>query len=77
MGRPVYPHELNDSDFSWLINSFRENHPNYAVVESSCLPVVLIQEGTKKEVTTDDEVPSIHAGMSDDDIPESDVAGRK
>ena len=42
MGRPVYPYELSDPDFSWLITTFRENHPSYQVVEEGCLPIVLI-----------------------------------
>lgn len=42
MARAIYQHELTDPDFSWLINNFRENRGNVLVVESSCLPVVLI-----------------------------------
>ena len=44
MGRPVYPHELADSDFSWLINSYRENNPQAVLIESSCLPLILIKD---------------------------------
>jgi hypothetical protein len=44
MGRPIYPHELGDPDFSWLISSFREHHPEYIFVESTCLPVVFIHD---------------------------------
>ena len=45
MGRPIYPHELSDPDFSWLISSFKESHPNYQSVEIGLLPIVLIQNG--------------------------------
>jgi hypothetical protein len=44
MGRPIYSHELEDNDFKWLINSFKERRPNYVCVEASCLPVVLIEQ---------------------------------
>ena len=42
MGRPVYPYELGDPDFTWLISNFRDNNPEYSVVEDTCLPVVFI-----------------------------------
>jgi hypothetical protein len=42
MARAIYPHELSDTDFTWLINSFVEAHPEYRVFECGCLPVVLI-----------------------------------
>ena len=42
MVRPIYAHEMCDPDFSWLLNTFKENHPEYVAVESSCLPIVLV-----------------------------------
>ena len=51
MGRPVYPHELVDPDFSWLISSFQENNPEYSSIESSVLPVVFIKDDTEFEQT--------------------------
>jgi hypothetical protein len=42
MGRPLYPYELGDPDFSWLLMSFQENNPDWIMVESTSLPVVLI-----------------------------------
>jgi hypothetical protein len=42
MARPVYPHELVDPDFQWLVNTYKESHPEAVTVDSSCLPVVLI-----------------------------------
>ena len=42
MVRPIYAHEMCDPDFSWLISTFKENHPEYVAVESSCLPIVLV-----------------------------------
>jgi len=49
MGRPVYPHELNDPDINWLISNYKELHPSCLVMESGMLPVVLI--GAKVEET--------------------------
>ncbi len=45
MARAMYPHELGDTDFSWLLSVFLESHPQYFQVESSCIPVVLIERG--------------------------------
>ena len=42
MVRPIYPHELADPDFSWLLTTFKENHPNFVSVEGAGLPLVLI-----------------------------------
>ncbi len=51
MGRPVYTYELNDPDFSWLIQSFQENYPEFKAVECSNLPIVFIpQEAEIEEV---------------------------
>lgn len=44
MGRPVFPHELIDPDFTWLVTNYRDNHPQSVSVESTCLPVVFITE---------------------------------
>jgi hypothetical protein len=43
MARPVYPHELCDPDFQWLISNYKESHPNLIMVESTFLPLILIQ----------------------------------
>ena len=43
MARPVYPHELSDPDFAWLLSTFRENNPEYLPIESSCLAFVFIK----------------------------------
>jgi len=42
MARPIFQHELSDQDFQWLMSTYKEAHPNIAVVESTCLPIVLI-----------------------------------
>ena len=43
MGRAIYTHELADPDFSWLINSFQENNPEFIAVQTSGLPVVFVR----------------------------------
>lgn len=45
MARPVYPYELHDPDFSWLIDNFRENHPKYLMLEDTCLPLIFVETG--------------------------------
>ena len=74
MGRPVYPHELGDADFSWLVNSFRENNPDFTIVESSCLPVVLIKDGIPKANLHSDEMPVLPADLTDPDALDVDPA---
>ena len=44
MGRPVFPYELTDPDFSWLINNYQEAHPENTSFECGCLPVVFLVE---------------------------------
>ena len=43
MGRAIYPYELSDPDFSWLVDTFVENNPDYVMVDDTCLPVVFFQ----------------------------------
>jgi len=59
MGRPLYPYELTDADFSWLMHTFQEHNPKYTVVEVSCLPIVLLpnsfdSNSTQPPVAADD-----------------------
>lgn len=42
MCRAVYPYELDDPDFSWLISKFREENPSFTIVEVANLPLTLI-----------------------------------
>jgi len=43
MGRPVFPFELTDPDFTWLLNSYQENNPNHTCFECDSLPIVLLK----------------------------------
>ncbi len=56
MTRGVYPFELTDPDFAWLLQSFKENHPEYLSIESPGLPVSLIRvsvpsQGVSQHIT--------------------------
>lgn len=56
MGRPIYNYELSDPDFSWLINSYKENNPRYAFVDASGIPISFI---TAEKTTTIKEATEI------------------
>lgn len=50
MGRAVYPHELTDPDFSWLITRYQETNPSCFPIESTSLPLVFVMaEGKTAE----------------------------
>lgn len=67
MGRPVYPYEITDPDFSWLITSFQEANPGYVVVENTCLPFVLIKLGESATLTDGFIPPQAHDDMDSDE----------
>ncbi|MCB0320102.1 MAG: hypothetical protein KDD60_04195 [Bdellovibrionales bacterium] len=62
MARAVYPYEMGDPDFAWLLEMFREKNPGFCVIEETCLPVVLI--GDSRRLTA---VCDVDAGKSDED----------
>ena len=43
MARPVYPYELDDPDFSWLLSRYREEHTEYVMLDTVTLPLVMIK----------------------------------
>ena len=43
MARPIFQHELSDPDFSWLLSTFRENHPEYMYFEYPGVPIILFK----------------------------------
>lgn len=49
MGRAVYPYELTDPDFSWLIHNFQESCPDYVCVQDIGLPVAFVKAEKKPE----------------------------
>jgi hypothetical protein len=42
MARAIFPHEVMDPDFQWLIKNYCESGPPVAVIDSGCLPLVLV-----------------------------------
>ena len=42
MARGILPHEITDPDFQWLIKSYCESKGPVAVVDSGCLPLVMV-----------------------------------
>ena len=72
MGRPVYPHELSDPDFSWLVNSYRENNPQCVVFQSTCLPVVIVSGAIEADqLDCDPSLPPPPAGLGGEEDGES------
>ena len=65
MGRPIYPYELSDPDFSWLISNFLETNPEYTAIESTCLPVVFVSAGDP--AFFDESLPYPPAVIEEDD----------
>jgi hypothetical protein len=53
MARAVYLYELTDPDFSWLVNSFRDHHPEYIFVEQDSLPVLFISTNENSDLKKD------------------------
>ena len=47
---------MGDPDFFWLISSFRENHPEFSLIEEGSLPMVLIRE-EKPTAQADTQLP--------------------
>lgn len=56
MGRPIYPHELKDPDFSWLISNYTEKNPRSILVDRSLTPIVLLCG--EEETVTKADIPA-------------------
>jgi len=57
MGRPIFPYELGDQDFSWLITTFQENHPGYVLIDAIGCPLVLIKVEAHDKALLHDDLP--------------------
>lgn len=51
MARPVYPYELDDPDYYWLVNNFEENNSDYDMYCEGAEPVVFIKFGEENIVS--------------------------
>lgn len=49
MARPVYPYELSDPDFVWLIETFLEGRSDFITLQEACLPVILLQKPAREQ----------------------------
>lgn len=49
MGRPIFPHEVSDPDFAWLISNFQDSNPQYVLVELTSLPLVFVRDDRSPE----------------------------
>lgn len=71
MARPIYAHEVTDPDFQWLLNSYAETNPHTALVDQSCLPIVLVlidknsQAQTLQEMFTPLALPAPEEAVDD------------
>ncbi len=73
MGRPVYPHELKDPDFSWLISNYLDRNPGWVVVDRTLLPVVLINTASESPA----ELPAVSNGLLPAPLDQSVKAAEK
>ncbi|MBX7137810.1 MAG: hypothetical protein K1X83_07480 [Oligoflexia bacterium] len=69
MCRAIYPHELTDPDFSWLLNSYRENHPSYMLIEIPTLPIVLIPETESCVTPCGDKIAQLLRDARSEEVP--------
>jgi hypothetical protein len=42
MARGIFPHEVTDPDFQWLIKNYCESRGPVAVIDVGCLPLVIV-----------------------------------
>jgi len=61
MGRPVYPYELADPDFAWLLNHFQDTRPHYMAVQDVGLPVVMVEMSKGEKAHFEDFAPPVLA----------------
>jgi hypothetical protein len=67
MARAVYQHELQDQDFSWLLQRFQESNPEYVLVESAILPVILVRGSRISPVS---DIPLVLGAAEDEMLDE-------
>lgn len=74
MARGIFPHEITDPDFQWLIKNYCETSAPVAVVDAGCLPLVmvLLDESARSLVNQDIVSHSILGAIAN---PAEDGAG--
>jgi len=69
----VYPYELGDPDFSWLLSTFQEAHPDYKMIDGGNMPLVLVAFPDSRGLdlsSTPTPQPTDVADGEDVDLPE-------
>lgn len=66
MARPIFPYELGDPDFSWLVSSFQEMYPDGVLIDTDALPVVFLIDESVSDYDCDEleEVDPVHRKSS-------------
>jgi hypothetical protein len=78
MARGIFPHEISDPDFQWLIKNYCESRGPVAVVDAGCLPVVivLLDENAKPTINQDiisHSILGVLNGSADEVLPVEDT----
>ena len=63
MARAVYRFELNDPDFTWLMNSFQESHPEFVAADADSQPMVYIKGETLVVAEATEETPALSPAL--------------
>ncbi|MFO0417493.1 MAG: hypothetical protein ACK5Y6_09415 [Pseudomonadota bacterium] len=58
MARAIYSHEINDPDFQWLISNYTERNGVQAMVDVTCLPVVLVMMTEQERMRAGNSQPT-------------------
>jgi hypothetical protein len=69
MGRPVFPYELADADFCWLVANYQDRNPDCISVETAALPVVFIKM-LEEEVRKAEDLGTASEAVSDEQVGE-------
>ena len=71
MARCICPIELQDEDFTWLLNNYLEENPNSITLQVDGCPVILLSEcAILKENVSDNECSEDHIAsrVSEDEL---------
>ena len=71
MARSISPIELQDEDFTWLLNNYLEENPNSITLQVDGCPVILLSEcAISKENVSDNECSEDHIAsrVSEDEL---------
>lgn len=79
MARGIFPHEVTDPDFQWLIKNYCETRGPVAVVDSGCLPLVMVLLDENAKVIPNQDIVSHNimgalAGSSEEAPPVDDTS---